>query len=364
MDTYTTGHHHHVNASFYLFQKNFVSVEPFYNAVIYPHVHCNFAAQMRQISFQCTVFKVVIIALCMLLAMHNVVLAQQLSDVKDKKAVETDEDAKIKDKPKKGFYKFRSNEKPLIWLDSVASDKRDTKKKVKKKRNVFFGYKARKAFTRKVSGGRITYELFYIMRKDTVPNPYIRDIYWYHRKKKKIFVGAIPKKDEEFAKLLHGPYKKTTNNIVEEEGMFMFGMKHGRWMYEKPVGDELVLQNKEYWEKGIPRDAQVSYYDAEKRKIEEIIPIQHGKKEGDYFLFYPSGNIKVEGAYEFDTKVGVWTEYFDTNPKKIHRRTQYPKTWTLYDFEPYVIIEYNEKGKVIYDKAAEDKKKAAQKAQN
>lgn len=256
--------------------------------------------------------------------------------------------------------RFKSNTKPLIWLDSVASDKKETKKKVRKKRNYFFGYKTKKAYTRKLSGAKYTFELFYIFKRDTVPNPYIRDLYWFHRQKKKIMIGPIPVKEQPYARLMHGPYKKINDGKVEEEGAFYLGSKHGRWMYEKPQADEMILQDKKVWYKGFYKESIISYYDAGKTKIKEVIPMEYGKKSGDYFTFFPSAMMETEGKYEFDRKIGLWTEYFDGKTKKVKRKYEFPKTWDTPERDSVLLVEYNEKGAVIYDKAAEDKKKAQQ----
>lgn len=246
--------------------------------------------------------------------------------------------------------------RPLIFVDSAASDKRVVRKKKPKKR-MFYGEMTKKGFIKKLNGRKTTTEFFYYLSKSQEVQPFVKEIYWFHKVKKKILLGAIPPKDKPFAKILHGPYKKITDGKVEEEGIFYFGAKHGRWMFEKLQGDEMILVEKEKYYKGHPKESIFSYYDADKTKIKEVVPIKNGERHGEYVKFSPEGNLLSEGRYEYNVKVGKWTDYFDNNKRKIKRQLQYQKTWDEKDFQPYTLIEYDDKGKVTYDKAAEDKKK-------
>jgi len=248
--------------------------------------------------------------------------------------------------------------KPLVFGDSAASDKREVRKKRIKKR-MFYGVMTKKAFIKKLTGRKTTVELFYFLKTGQDIQPFVRDVYWYHRLKKKIFVGVINPKDKLFAKILHGPYRKLTDGKVEEEGIFYFGSKHGRWMYEKLVGEEMILTEKEKYYKGHPKESIFSYFDADKTKIKEVIPAKNGERNGDYCKFSETGNMLADGKYEYNVKVGKWTDYFDTNKRKIKRQLQYQKTWDVKDFKPYTLLDLDEKGKVLYDKAVEDKKKPA-----
>lgn len=246
--------------------------------------------------------------------------------------------------------------KPLVLQDSAASDKREVRKKKVKKR-MFYGVMTRKAFIKKLTGRKVSLELFYYLKKEQEIQPYVKAIYWLHRKKNKIFVGAINPRDREFAKILHGPYKKFTDGKVEEEGIYYFGARHGRWMYEKAQGEEMILLDKEKFYKGFPKESIFSYFDVEKTKIKEVVPMKAGDKDGEYCKFSETGNMISEGEYQYNVKIGKWTDYFDTNKRKMKRQIQYAKTWEEKDFKPYTLILYDEKGKVVYDKAAEDKKK-------
>lgn len=246
--------------------------------------------------------------------------------------------------------------RPLIFVDSAASDKRVIRtKKIPKK--MFFGEMTKKAFIKKQTGKKTNLELFYVLKKKREIQPYVKEIYWFHKVKKKIFVGAINPRDEQFAQILHGPYRKMTDGKVEEEGVFYFGAKHGRWMYEKLSGEEMLVTDKDKFYKGFPKESIFSYYDVDKTKIKEVVPVKNLERHGDYVKFSEIGNLLSDGRYEYGVKVGKWTDYFDNNKRKIKRQLQYQKTWDEKDFQPYTLIEYDDKGKVTYDRSAEEKKK-------
>src|SRR5688500_7256194 len=111
---------------------------------------------------------------------------------------------------------FKKEEDPI-------SDKK--KKKVKKK--VFYGVKTKKAFTRRGQGNRITYEIFYVLKKPETPQTFVRDIYWYDYTRKEI--RKTEKFDPEKGVLVHGPYEKRMGEVVLAKGIFYKGTKHGRW---------------------------------------------------------------------------------------------------------------------------------------
>lgn len=246
--------------------------------------------------------------------------------------------------------------KPLVFKDSAASDKRvERKKKIPKR--MFYGVRTKKAYIRKMNGRKMTVEFFYYIKKEQEIQPFVKDIYWFHTVKKKIFVGAINPKDKPFSKILHGPYRKMVDGKMEEEGIFYFGAKHGRWMYEKLQGEEMLLVEKEKFYKGYPKESNFQYYDVDKTKIKEVVPRKAGELHGEYAKFSESGNLLLEGEYEYGVKIGKWTDYFDNNKRKLKRQLQYQKTWDEKGFKPYTLIEYDDKGKVVYDHAAEEKKK-------
>jgi hypothetical protein len=228
-----------------------------------------------------------------------------------------------------------------------------TQKKVKKEeerekkigRKVFYGFKTARAFTRKGKDPKkYEYEVFFVLKKWQEPSKFVRDIYWYHRRKRAVFIGKIEDEDKKYARILHGPYLRRQGRDILEEGIFYIGTKHGRWAkYDK----KFILLDKKRFYKGWPTDAEITYYDSDKKMPKEVIPIQFGTKEGEYFSYSPAGDLVLFGVYKENTKVGVWTEYYPNKKKK--KEIQYAKDPFAKDFEPYIIKEYNEKGKAIYD---------------
>lgn len=220
----------------------------------------------------------------------------------------------------------------------------DTKKKKKPKKKVFYGIKTKKGFTRKGYGQRVTYELFYTLKKPEMPEHFVRDIYWYSYDRREIRKTTPAAFDPEKGVLLHGPYKKLQGNILLEEGIFYKGTKHGRWLtYDR---DSVLIDKSKYY-KGWPRESLVTYYDPqERKKMKEITPIEYGEKEGMYYRFYENGQIAVMGEYQWDQKIGDWTEYYPGNRRK--RIIAYPKRPFDNSFKPYIKVEWNEKGKEIY----------------
>lgn len=220
------------------------------------------------------------------------------------------------------------------------------KKKKKPKKKVFYGVKTRKGFTRKGYGDRVTYELFYFLKKSEKPQTFVRDLYWFDFTRKEIRKTSPTGFDEKKGVLLHGPYKKTQGNVVLEEGIFYKGTRHGRWM---TYSRDSVLVDKNKYFRGWPRESSVSYYDpSERKKMKEIVPIEFGEKEGYYYRFYENGQMAVSGEYHWDQKVGDWTEYYPNNRRKKIITYQDANEPFDKEFRPYVKAEWNEKGKQIY----------------
>jgi antitoxin component YwqK of YwqJK toxin-antitoxin module len=245
----------------------------------------------------------------------------------------------------------RTSEEQLFSVDTPVSldfeqdeEPVNTEKKKKPKKKVFYGIKTKKGFTRKGYGNRVTYELFYYLKKPQAPQSFARDIYWYDFSRKEIRKTATF--DPSKGVLLHGPYEKRQGDLVIQKGIFYKGSKHGRWLsYNK----DSVLIDKEKYYKGWPKESVVSYYDpADRKKMKEIIPIEFGEKEGYYYRFHESGQVAVMGEYRFDQKVGDWTEYYPNNKRK--RIIAYQKE-AFDETTPYIKAEWNDKGKEIYRNA-------------
>jgi len=214
------------------------------------------------------------------------------------------------------------------------------KKKVKKK--VYYGIKTKKGFTRRGEGDRVTVELFYYLKKAESPEIFVRDIYWYDYTRHEIRKTTTfdPKKGV----LLHGPYEKRQGQVVLEKGIFYKGTKHGRWM--KYLRDSTLVDKERYY-RGWPKESLVSYYDpAQRQRMKEMIPIEYGEKEGYYYFFHDNGMVAIQGEYQWDTRVGDWTEYYANGKRK--KIITYPKEAFDDTMRPYTKAEWNEKGKEVY----------------
>lgn len=229
-----------------------------------------------------------------------------------------------------------------VTLDFEEEEKEEPKKKKKKvKKKVFYGVKTKKGFTRKGQGNRITYELFYVLKRPEKPQTFARDIYWYDYTRKEI--RKTERFDPEKGVLLHGPYEKRLGDVVLAKGIYYKGTKHGRWMY---YNRDSTLNDKEKYFRGWPKESIVSYYDAERKKMKEITPIEFGEKTGYYYRFYENGQIAISGEYEYDQKVGDWTEYYPNKRRK--KIITYPEEAFDESLRPFIKAEWNEKGKQIY----------------
>lgn len=218
----------------------------------------------------------------------------------------------------------------------------NTKKKKKPKKKVFYGIKTKKAFTRKGSGDRVTYELFYYLKKSERPQTFVRDIYWYDYTRREI--RKTTTFDPSKGVLLHGPYEKRQGEVVLERGIFYKGTRHGRWM---KYNRDSTLVDKDRYYRGWPKESLVSYYDPHERKrMKEMTPIEYGEKEGYYYFFHENGNLAVQGEFKWDARVGDWTEFYANGKRK--KIIAYSKEPFDDTFAPYIKAEWNEKGKEIY----------------
>ncbi len=219
----------------------------------------------------------------------------------------------------------------------------DSVKEKKKKRNSYFGIKTRKAFARSVQRNHIVMEIFNVLREYVAPPEYAVDYYWFDYKKKKIMNSL--RVDRKNAGVLHGPYKKTIGDQVIEEGWYYKGMKHRRWIR---FNRHDILQDKSYWWRGWSQESRLTYYDFKKTKLKEVIPIHFGEKEGEYWVFHEDGSVAVRGNYRFGHKVKLWREYYSEG--RVKREVMYPEDSFDFDFDPYIVREWNDGGKLIYDR--------------
>ena len=221
---------------------------------------------------------------------------------------------------------------PLLLFDEekVKEEKKEKKKKTRK--NTFFGVKTRKGNTRRSLRGQEFIELFYYTDASSNSNPYLRDRYWYDSKERIIRTQGYTK-GQGF--LLHGPYQRLVNQTVVERGMFYYGSKHQTWL---TFDGDNVLQDKARYEEGWPKESRITYFNAVNKAIEKLIPIQYGLAEGNFYHFYENQQVAVTGEYRFGEKVGLWTEYWNTdNTKTIRKREiQYQEKPYTKNFRPYI----------------------------
>lgn len=247
-------------------------------------------------------------------------------------------------KREEGQFTF-DTDKPFTVLDLYQQiEEPIVTKKKKPKPKVFYGIKTKKGFTRKGYGDRVVLELFYKLKKSEPANTFARDIYWFDYARRE--VRRTEKFDPKKGVLLHGPYKRMVGTALIEEGIFYKGTKHGRWMrYDR----QDLLEDKEKYYKGWPKETLITYYDpAERKKIKEITPVEYGEKEGFYYLLHENGQVAVRGEYRFNEKVGDWIEKYPNGKRK--RIITYAKEPFDKETKPYLRKEWDEKGKEIYSK--------------
>ena len=231
--------------------------------------------------------------------------------------------------------------------------KADRKSKQKLSKTEYEGLSMVKAYTKFGSGDRTVVEEFYVLRDNDAakPLPYVRDVYRYYQKSARVTNSIV--RDEGTGLLLHGPYKRYQNGDLIEEGYYYAGMKDERW---EKYDSKFMLVDKTRWSRGVPAESKLVFYDSTHHKIKEIIPIEYGKVKGTYMAFHENGLLAEEGKYDNGVKVGRWTEYYPINPsgRRMRRKlTQYASDRWDADFEPYTLTEWDEKGKVTFERSKE-----------
>ncbi|WP_461092838.1 toxin-antitoxin system YwqK family antitoxin [Spirosoma gilvum] len=240
-----------------------------------------------------------------------------------------------------------------LKVKQLKKIKADLKSKNKQSKTEYEGFSMVKAYTKFGSGDRTIVEEFHVLRDNDAakPLPYIRDIYRYYQKSGRVTSSIV--RDEGSGLLLHGPYKRYQNGDLMEEGYYYAGMKDGRW---EKYDSHFMLLDKSRWHQGVPAESKLTFYDSTHRKIKEIIPMEYGKIKGAYMAFHENGLLAEEGKYDSGVKVGRWTEYYPINPsgRRMRRKlTQYASDQWDTEFEPYTITEWDEKGKVTYERSKE-----------
>ncbi|AGA76951.1 toxin-antitoxin system YwqK family antitoxin [Echinicola vietnamensis] len=233
---------------------------------------------------------------------------------------------------------------PILLFDDEKRKEEKKKKRKKRKKNIYYGERTRKDFIRVDARGKTQYQLFHYTARNRQVNPYVRDVYWLDTKDNVIRTKGF---DPEKGYLLHGPYERRIDDAVVEKGMFYFGTKHERWM---TFDQKNILLNKANYYEGWPKDSRVTYYNKGEQQIEKVIPVEYDLKEGNFYHFYENGQLAVMGEYHYGEKVGLWTEYWNTDGGKTIRKReiQYQEEPFTRNFRPYIKAEWNADGQLIY----------------
>lgn len=263
------------------------------------------------------------------------------------------------DKAKTDALAAADTTKPTIETKNPLEEEIEEKKKKRKARHSkreFLGYKIKRGFTKSGGSYRETIETFGYLPVYEAPDRYAPYKYYYDTKNRKLARSAAVQEDTDRYKVLHGPYKKTLDGEVVEEGYFYVGTKHLRWEKYRNNEDH-TLVGKEHYEKGFLRDAVVTYY-GDTKKIKEVIPYEYGQVQGPYYRFYENGQLEWSGQYEKGRKVGVWINYYDFRNRRRYEY-QYPKTAYDAPHEPYLLRAYDRHATPIYERGKFDKRSQA-----
>lgn len=235
-----------------------------------------------------------------------------------------------------------------LKVKAYKSQKADRKLKKEKARLAKVQYKGIPMEVMSIrygSGDRATVELFHVLKEYKPLDIYPRatETRWYDFKSKKLSSAII--KDKEKSRLLHGSYKKYNGENLIEEGYYFMGAKDGRWA---KYDSKFNLVDKSVWKKGFPAESRITYYDSAHTKIKEVVPVMFGEVTGEYASFYDEGQLMAGGKYDHGKKVGRWVEYYQYRRQR-KKEVQYPKSSWDDDFDPFVLREWDEKGKLLYD---------------
>ena len=237
------------------------------------------------------------------------------------------------------------NESQAIWED-VSIKASMTARRLKKKvlpKDEYEGTKTERRVGNYGNGGRATLEEFNVVKyvEDEAVSPYVQEIWWYDPGQSRIV--NTPLKENQRAQICHGPYRKIVNQMVVEEGNFYMGAKDGRW---ESYDSEGILLTKIYFDRGFPTGSNISYFDAAKLKIKEVIPFVYGKSTGQYLMFYPSGNLALEGKLDEGVRIGRWREFYEFGTGgRLKKELRYGKD-KFEEIEPIIVQERDEKGKI------------------
>ncbi len=221
-------------------------------------------------------------------------------------------------------------------------------RKVKKKENYkdeYEGVKTERRVGSYGSGTRSTLEEFQVVKfvEDEALSVYQQEVWWFDPNQSRVVNSLL--KDNKSAQICHGPYRKVVNQVLVEQGYFYMGAKDGRWENYGPEGE---LENKTYYTRGFTAGSEISYYDADKKKIKEVIPRVYGKIRGQYLAFYPGGNVREEGKMDDSVRVGRWREFYEFGTGgRLRKEWKYRKD-KFDEAQAILIVERDNQGKIIF----------------
>ena len=254
---------------------------------------------------------------------------------------------KIK-KTKEDLNKIKSDGQDILNELGIHQIGKSISKNIKKKlapKDEYQGVKTEKRIAQYGSGNRTTVEEVNVIKyvEDEKISPYLQEIWWFDQSQNRIV--NTPIKDAKNPLICHGPYRKFVNQVLVEEGFFYQGGKDARW---EKYGTDFELEDKSVYKKGFPAESSISYYDADQKKIKEIIPIVYGKVRGQYLSFFPNGLLAMEGKLDDSVRVGRWREYHEKGASgRLKKEWRYGKD-KFDNFEPVLMQERDAQAKIIY----------------
>ena len=235
-----------------------------------------------------------------------------------------------------------------LKLSSFKKNKGEKREKKKASKTDYEGLPMIRQFIKIGSGDRTIVQEFNVLKNWQDPNPYVRETFGYSPKEARIKALI---KDQNGVYLMHGPYKRYQNGDLVEEGFYYLGAKDGRW---EKYDAKFTLIDKVRYHHGFPAEAHVTYYDSAHTKVKEVMPYEHGKLKGTYLTYHPNGQLAEEGSYDNGLKVGRWTEFYPNNTRRFRRRvTQYARDRWEADTEPVILSEWDENGKITFERPKE-----------
>ncbi|MBK6610467.1 MAG: toxin-antitoxin system YwqK family antitoxin [Sphingobacteriales bacterium] len=138
-----------------------------------------------------------------------------------------------------------------------------------------------------------------------------------------------------------GKYTKYySNGVVEEEGNYLSGKKHGQWLayYYTDAGAEPIEEKIEFWEHGVKdgeslekhkngRARKQVFYKMGKEEgigrtwfptgqVESEVNFKNGKRDGESKAYYANGKLQAVSMVKNGQKEGLTEDYYETGIKR------------------------------------------------